>query len=195
MQLFLRLYQITGQTYYKDWANSIENWLATQMYNAADGLYVWQITTNGTPSGLKSSVEFAYDNGIMIEADLLYYQVLSNSVYETKAQNLANSLNAKLWNNSYGSYYFNTVVGSVNPAWCGWVSQSLIKLYQVDGNANWLTYAKRNIDYINAHLKNNANGGYFYFCNMDGSNVTTNQMEGVDQAWMQRVQAMLSNYR
>jgi len=108
MQLFLRLYQITGQTYYRDWADSVRTWLDAQMYNSADGLYVWQITTNGTAAGSKNMMEFTYDNGIMIEANLLYYQVMTNSIYRTKAQNLANSLNAKLWNNTYGGYYLDT---------------------------------------------------------------------------------------
>lgn len=195
MQLFLRLYQITGQTYYRDWANSIKGWLEAQMYNSQDGLYVWQITTNGTVNGLKSTTEFTYDNAIMAEADLLYYQVMTNNAYLAKAQSVASGLNAKLWNNTYGSYYFNTADGRVNPCWCGWASQSLIKLYQVDGNTNWLNYAQRNIDYMNFHLRATNVGGYYQFCNMDGSNVTTNQMEGVDQAWMQKVQAMMSNYR
>ena len=151
MQLFLRLYQITGQTFYLDWANSVKGWLETQMFNSTNGLYVWQITTNGTPAGAKSFVEFTYDNAIMIEADLLYHQVLNktppfNTAYRTKAQNLASSLNARLWNNTYGCYYFNTADSRVNPCWCGWASQSLIKLHQADGNTNWLNYAQRNID-------------------------------------------------
>ena len=195
MQLFLRLYQITGQTYYRDWANSVKNWLETQMFNSADGLYVWQITTNGTPIGAKSMVEFAYDNAIMIEADLLYYQVMSTNAYRSKAQSLAGDLNARLWNNTYGSYYFNTADGRVNPCWCGWASQSLIKLYQVDGNTNWLIFAQRNIDYMNKYLQDTNIGSYYQFCNMNGSDLTTNKMEGVDMAWMQRIQAMLSRFR
>jgi mannose/cellobiose epimerase-like protein (N-acyl-D-glucosamine 2-epimerase family) len=194
MQLFLRLYQITGQACYKKWANSVRTWLESQMFNSTDGLYVWQFTTNGTPAGVKSSVEFTYDNAIMIEADLLYYQVMGDSTYKTRAEKIATSLNNKLWNNAYGCYYFNTADGRVNPTWCGWASQSLIKLYQADGNTNWLNYAQRNIDYMNKHLRNNAIGGYYPFCNMDGSNVQT-LMEGVDQAWMQKIQAMMSNYR
>lgn len=195
MQLFLRLYQITGQTYYRDWANSIKDWLENQMYDSTDGLYGWQITTNGTATGDKDLRKFTYDNSIMIEADLLYYQVMTNSAYLSKAQNLANRLNARLWNNTYGSYYFITTDGRVNPCWCGWASQSLIRLYQVDGNTNWLNFAQRNIDYMNSHLFDKKFGGYYQFCNMDGSNLTTNQLEGVDQAWMQRVQAMISAFR
>ena len=47
---------------------------------------------------------------------------------------------------------------------------------------------------MNHHLRDNATGGYYVFCNMDGSNVQKT-MEGVDQAWMQKIQAMLSSYQ
>src|SRR5439155_25509469 len=153
-------------------------------------LYLWQIETNG----VKNYIKFTYDNAIMLEADLLYRQIMGDSSYLTKAQNLAISLNAKLWNSTYKAYYFNTADGRVNPCWCGWASQSLIKLYQADGNTVWLNYAQQNIDYMNAHLRNNSNGGYHTFCNMDGSNLDPN-VEGVDQAWMQRIQSMISQYR
>jgi len=195
MQLFLRLYQITGQSYYLSWANSVRGWLENHMYNTTNGLYVWQIVTNGTPSGLKYNTEFTYDNAIMIEADLLYWQVVGDKSYLTKAEALATNLNTALWNNTYKAYYFNTADGRVNPCWCGWASQSLIRLYQADGNAAWLNYAQQNINYMNSHLRNNATGGYYQFCNMDGSDLQTNNLQGVDSAWMERIQGMISLYR
>jgi len=194
-QLFLRLYQITGEPYYASWAKSIDNWLNSQMYDSTNGLYVWEIATNGTTSGAKSYVAFTYDNAIMIEADLLYWQVMGTNYYLGKAESLAYSLNASLWDNADHAYYFNTSDGRVNPCWCGWASQSLIKLYQADGNATWLNYAQQNVNYMNAHLRNNTTGGYYPFCNMDGSNLQTQPVQGVDQAWMQRIQGMLSGYR
>ncbi|HTV43203.1 MAG TPA: glycoside hydrolase family 76 protein [Candidatus Sulfotelmatobacter sp.] len=195
MQFFLRLYQITGQTNYQSWANSVRIWLETQMYDSTNGLYVWEIATNGTTSGAKSYIEFTYDNSIMIEADLLYSQVMNDPAYLTKAEALATNLTAALWNNTYDAYYFNTADGRVNPCWCGWASQSLIRLYQADGNATWLNYAQGNINYMNSHLRNAATGCYYQFCNMDGSNLQTNSIQGVDQAWMERIQAMISLYR
>jgi len=194
-QFFLRLYQITGKPYYASWATSIDRWLNGQMFNSTNGLYVWEIATNGTASGAKSYVEFTYDNAIMIEADLLYWQVMGASSYLGKAQTLAKNVNATLWDNTHHAYYFNTSDGRVNPCWCGWMSQSLIKLYQADRNPTWLNYAQSNINYMNSHLRNNATYAYYPFCNMDGSNVQTQQVQGVDQAWMQRIQGTLSLYR
>jgi len=193
MQFFLRLYKITGQTLYRDWANSVRTWLESNMYDSTSGLYVWQFT----PDGVKHTDKFTYDNAIMVEADLLYASIMSDTSYKTKAQNLGIAMNTVLWNSTYNVYIFNTPSGSnlVNPAWCVWGSQAMIRLYEADGNTAWLNYAQHNIDYMNAKLRNNTNGGYHYFCNLDGSGVDNTRYEGVDQAWMQRTQALLSNYR
>jgi uncharacterized protein YyaL (SSP411 family) len=68
-----------------------------------------------------------------------------------------------------------------------------MKLYAAEGGTNWLEHARRNVDYMNAHLRDGQEGGYFAFCHLDGSNVEK-RMEGVDQAWMQKLQAMLARY-
>jgi hypothetical protein len=192
LQLFLRLYQVTGQTYYRDWAVSVKNWLVNNMQDAPTGLYIWKI--DGAGSGTKHTEKFTYDNAIMVEAFLLYGQIMADNTYITKAQNLGSSMNTTLWNSTYHVYIFNTADGRINPAWCVWGSQAMIKLYQRDGNTAWLDYAQQNIDYMNSKLRNTTNLGYYHFCNFNGSNVETRQ-EGVDQAWMQRTQAMLSDYR
>ncbi|RCH53838.1 hypothetical protein DJ568_14950 [Mucilaginibacter hurinus] len=192
LQLFLRLYQITGQTFYRDWAVSVKNWLLNNMYDSGTGLYIWKI--DGAGSGTKHYEKFTYDNAIMIEAFLLYAQIMSDNSFTTKAQNLGISMNTTLWNSTYHVYIFNTADGRINPAWCVWGSQAMIKLYQRDGNTAWLDYAQQNIDYMNTYLRNSTNHGYYHFCNFNGSNIET-RFEGVDQAWMQRTQIMLSNYR
>ncbi|QQL49986.1 glycoside hydrolase family 76 protein [Mucilaginibacter ginkgonis] len=192
MQLFLRLYQITGQTFYRDWANSVKNWLLNNMYDSTTGLFIWKIDGAGT--GTKHLDKFTYDNAIMIEAFLLYAQIMGDNTYVTKAQNLGSALNTQLWDATNKVYRFNTAGNRVNPSWCVWASQAMIRLYQRDGNTAWLDYAQKNIDFMNAKLRNATNKGYYAFCNTDGSGVDTRQ-EGVDQAWMQRTQALLSDYR
>jgi uncharacterized protein YyaL (SSP411 family) len=81
----------------------------------------------------------------------------------------------------------------VNPTWCGWATQALLHLYQVDPKAVWLDHARRNIDFMNANLRNSQTGGYYNFVNLDGSGVSTD-IEGVDQAWMERTQVLLAAY-
>lgn len=66
-------------------------------------MYIWEIESSG-----KRNVNVTYDNAIMIEADLLYAQVLVDSSYITKAENIANSLNSVLWNSQTSVHEFNT---------------------------------------------------------------------------------------
>jgi uncharacterized protein YyaL (SSP411 family) len=77
----------------------------------------------------------------------------------------------------------------VNPTWSGWASQAMIRLYQADNNSKWLTYAKSNIDFINNYMRNPNTGAYYQYCNVDGTGVNSD-IEGVDQAWMQRIQTL-----
>jgi uncharacterized protein YyaL (SSP411 family) len=190
MQLFIRLYGITGQSFYLSWANSVRTWLEANMFDATDGLFIWQIEANGT----RRMDKFTYDNAIMIEAYLDFYKVTGDNNYRMKAINLAIKLNSKLWDYTKNVYKFNTNDPRVNPAWCGWASQSMIKLYKSDPNTAWLDYAQKNIDFLNTYNRNASNGGYYAFTNLNGS-ISDNRYEGVDQAWMQRINAEMAEYR
>lgn len=190
LQLFLRLYQITGQSVYHDWAIQVNTWLNSKMYDSTTGLYIWQIEAKGTVDTYK----FTYDNAIMLEADLLWAKAMNDNSYVAKAEALGNAMVNTLYNVNYNVFIFNTNDIRVNPCYCGWASQAMISLYQADGNSSWLIYAKANIDRINVVLKNSANNGYYQYAALDGAGRYTN-LEGVDQAWMQRVQVLLSKYK
>jgi uncharacterized protein YyaL (SSP411 family) len=190
MQLFARLYKLTGNTQYKDWAVLVDNWLNTQMYDSTSGLYIWQIEKNGVKNGVK----FTYDNAIMVEAQLLFADAMNDNTYKTKAQTLGNAMIRGLWDKSYNVFIFNTNDIRVNGCYSGWATQAMIKLYELDSNENWLIYAKANVDAINVILKNTALNGYYQYAGLNGAGRYAN-LEGVDQAWMQRVQVMLSKYR
>ncbi|MVN93028.1 glycoside hydrolase family 76 protein [Mucilaginibacter aquatilis] len=190
MQLFARLYKITGTTQYKDWAILVNDWLNSQLYDSNSGLYIWQIEKNGS----KNNVKFTYDNAIMVEAQLLYADAMGDNTYKTKAQALGNAMIRGLWDKSYNVFIFNTNDLRVNGCYSGWATQAMIKLYELDQNSNWLVYAKANVDAINVILKNPALNGYYQYAGLNGAGRYSN-LEGVDQAWMQRVQVMLSKYR
>lgn len=192
LQLFLRLYQITGKSYYSQWATSIKSWLETKMLNGNNnnGLYIWEIKSDGTVQ----TTNFTYDNSIMIEADLLWASIMKDISYVTKAESIANALNTVLWDSTHKVYKFNTGDSRVNPTWCVWASEALVRLYQADLNTSWLDYAQQNIDFMNTYLRNTTNYGYYQWCNNDGTNRSTDQEE-VDQAWMERTQALLALYR
>jgi uncharacterized protein YyaL (SSP411 family) len=189
IQLFLRLYKITGQSLYHDWAIQTNTWLNTKMLGA-NGLYIWQIESNGTVD----TQNFTYDNAIVLENDLLLADVLQDAGYLVKAQALANKMITVLWNAQHNAFIFNTSDIRLNGCYSGWASEAFIKLYEADNNPSWLSYAKGNIDAINTVLRDPNTHGYYQYAGLDGAGRYTN-LEGVDQAWMQRVQVMLSKYK
>jgi uncharacterized protein YyaL (SSP411 family) len=194
MQLFLRLYELTGQMVYKNWAVQVDTWLSSKMYDALSGLFIWKY--DGPNASVKHNDKFTYDNAIMVEAYLLYSRILSNTSYLAKAQSLGQAMNTTLWNHARKAYIFHNdpTQTRVNPAWCGWGSQGMIKLYEADHNKTWLNYARQNIDALNIACRNGTNYSYCFFANLDGSNRAP-EIEGVDQAWMQRIQALISKYQ
>lgn len=191
LQLFAKLYGLTGEPVYRDWARQVDAWLSAKMFDPNTGLYIWKI--DGAGEGLKHTEKFTYDNAIMVEAFLIYSKAMNDPAYLTKAQNLGRAMNTTLWNALYKGYVFNTAESRINPAWCAWGSQAMIRLYEADKNESWLVYAKENINRLNIANRNTANLGYYFFAGFDGQN-RSSEMETVDQAWMQRLQAMLSKY-
>ncbi|GAB3570631.1 hypothetical protein GCM10027578_27320 [Spirosoma luteolum] len=190
MQLFARLYKITGESVYRDWASAVDKWLSSKLYESSTGLFVWQIDQTGK----RFTEKFTYDNAIMVEAFLQYGEAINDPSYQLKAQTLGNAMNRTLWDKTHNVYIFNTSDRRISPAWCGWGSQAMIKLYESDKNASWLGYAQGNIDAINTVLRDPNSGGYYQFAGLDGAGRYTN-IEGVDVAWMQRLQALLAPYR
>jgi hypothetical protein len=95
--------------------------------NSASGLYIWKI--DGPGAGTKHFEKFTYDNAVMLEADILYVKAVNDASYLAKAQAIGNAMNAVFWNAQYKGYIFNTdpTQTRVNPAWCGWGSQGMIR--------------------------------------------------------------------
>ena len=191
LQLFLKLYSLTGESIYRDWARQVDAWLNAKMYDPITGLYIWKI--DGAGEGKKHLDKFTYDNAIMVEACILYSKIMNDPSYLTKAQNLGKAMNVTLWNSAWKGYIFNTNEARINPAWCAWGSQAMIRLYEAYKNESWLTYARENINRLNIANRNPANFSYVFFAGFDGLNRSP-EIETVDQAWMQRIQALLSKY-
>ncbi|RZK80993.1 MAG: hypothetical protein EOO92_06180 [Pedobacter sp.] len=191
LQLFLKLYSLTGESIYREWADQVNNWLNTKMFDPISGLYIWKI--DGAGEGKKHTDKFTYDNAIMVEAFLLYSTIMNDPSYLTRAQNIGKAMNITLWNAAWKGYIFNTNETRINPAWCAWGSQAMIRLYEADKNENWLVYAKENINRLNIANRNQSTFAYYFFAGFDGQNRSP-EIETVDQAWMQRIQALLSKY-
>ncbi|HEU5274719.1 MAG TPA: glycoside hydrolase family 76 protein [Xanthobacteraceae bacterium] len=191
LQLFLRLYLGSGKREHLDKAHMTYDWLRGTLLDR-DGLYAWKISSSGL-----DRTKFAYDQAIMIEAELLMHratQHLTHATHLKRAQSLAMALKATLWDPIFGGFLLNSNEPMRSPMFCGWVSQSLIRLYETDRNAAWLDHAQANIDVLNLFLRNPADGGYYSMCKVDGSERSPLR-QCADQSWMQRTQALLSRHR
>ena len=192
LQLFLRLYVGTGRAEHLDHAQRTYDWLRATLLDR-DGLYAAKVGAGGV-----DRTKFAYDQAIMIEAELLMHdatQHTTHSAHIERAQHLAAALKGRLWDPIFGGFLVNTNQPLMrSPVFCGWVTQALVRLYETDRDQAWLSDAQANVDVLNLLLRDPASGGYFSDCRVDGSNRTTLQ-QCVDQAWMQRVQALLARYR
>ncbi len=192
LQLFLRLYLATGRAEHLDHARQTYDWLHGMLLDD-DGLYAWKIA----PGGIDRT-KFAYDQAIMIEAELLMHratQHVTHSIHLGRAQALAAALKQKLWDPIFGGFLINTKEPlQRSPVFSGWATQSLVQLYEADRNEAWLDDAQANVDILNLFLRDPTSGGYYSACQVDGSNRTTVQ-QCVDQSWMQRTQALLSRFR
>jgi hypothetical protein len=188
MQLFFRLHRLTGESFYLDWGNSIRTWLEARLWQEDRQLFAWQVTANGV-----EDANFSYDAGIMIEAYLADYATTGDGALIARAEAIAGAMETTLWDHAPdgGGFVINTRDWRLSPVYSGWPSQSLVRLFEVDGDAALLVRARANVDIINARLRVPEDGGYRHACSPDGSNLD-GARESVDQAWMQRVQALLS---
>jgi uncharacterized protein YyaL (SSP411 family) len=192
LQLVLRLYLASGRAEHLDHAQRIYDWLRATLLDR-DGLYGSKVTASGL-----DRTKFAYHQGAMIEAELLMHRATQHTTHAThlgRAQQLASALKGKLWDPIFGGFLMTTSQPLTrSPVFCGWVTQSLVRLYEADRNEAWLADAQANVDVLNLFLRDPTSGGYFSECRADGSQRTALQ-QCVDQSWMQRAQALLSRYR
>jgi hypothetical protein len=80
-ELGLELYQLTHRGYYLQWARRMYHWVRTCLRESR-GLYADNIDLNGT---VEDTV-WIYNQGTMIGAEVLLYQVTGNAAYLSAAQ-------------------------------------------------------------------------------------------------------------
>ena len=103
LQLFVRLSMLTGESYYRDWAGSVLDWLNGKMFDAKDGLYSWKWESAG-----RNDAKFTYDQAILIDAHLQLYAQTRNAQHLASAQALAEAMHRVLWDPANGGYVIST---------------------------------------------------------------------------------------
>jgi uncharacterized protein YyaL (SSP411 family) len=85
-ELGLRLYQLTGNSYYFTWAQKMYNWVNTYLL-APNGLYWDHIDLAGNIE----KTQWSYNQGVPIGVNVLFYQVTGDITYLNRAKNIANA--------------------------------------------------------------------------------------------------------
>ena len=76
----LQLYRLTGDSFYLSWAQRMYNWV-NQCLTAPNGLYYDHIS----PDGSINTTEWSYNQGTMVGAGVLLYQVTGKTSYLNRA--------------------------------------------------------------------------------------------------------------
>jgi uncharacterized protein YyaL (SSP411 family) len=206
-EFFLALYATTHEPTYRDWALKTLAWLDRKLYDPAAQLYRWSVRFEDPETRQGEVVAnryFNYDQGILIEANLLAYRLLGRDRrYYERAWSLGRRTDAVFWDHALGGYDLEAGIPQVIPVYSAWLTQSHLLLYQQDGDPFWLERASANVDALNQGAWDTAHGGYYhrYYtcrdtiapgCASGAAQSFDPDKHSVDQAWMQRVQALLA---
>ena len=84
LDALLRAYLATKNPSYLTWASIVSQWDRTYM-RSLNGLYEDLMSPTGTVSG----TPYTYDTGVILQADVLFYEATGNPTYLARAQQLA----------------------------------------------------------------------------------------------------------
>ncbi len=204
---FARLYAVTGNTTYRDWALRSLLWLDTILWNPDRQLYRWSVGFADISHRSGATVHnryFNYDQGIAIEAQLAAIKLDSDPSRLTRAQAIGRATHSAFWSNPIGGYNLETGVEQVYASYAAWTSLGHLALYAADGDPAWLDMARQNADALSSRLRE-PDAGYAYRayqctnpaamgCSAGTSTVMVDHTRDTSaQAWAQHLQAALAD--
>jgi hypothetical protein len=146
-ELAVRLYQLTGNVAYLQFAEQAYNWTRTCLLSA-NGLYADHIGAHGAVA----RVYWSYNQGAMIGAGTLLYQATGNSAYLYQARQTAKLALA---------YYTPEVLGSELPFFVSVYFRNMLYLDSVTHDPPGARLAQPYVDYAWQHLR--LSGNLFVF--------------------------------
>lgn len=178
-ELALRLYQITGQQVYIDWGKRLYDWVNASLRDPADGLYQDHVRQDGTIDATK----WSYNQGTMIGANVLLYQLYRASAPATASTHLTQ---AKAIASTALAYYEQHGYFGQDPAFNAIVWRNLLLLASID--TTYLAATKQAMQTYadSTWITNRREDNLFYF----PANATTATL--VDQAAMIEIHACLA---
>jgi hypothetical protein len=138
-ELAVRLYQLTGNVAYLQFAEQAYNWTRTCLFQA-NGLYADHIGAHGAIA----RVYWSYNQGTMIGAGTLLYQATGNSAYLYEARQTAKVALA---------YYTPELLGSELPFFVSVYFRNMLYLDSVTHDPPGPKLAQPYVDYAWQHLR------------------------------------------
>jgi len=164
----LRLYQATGQASYLQWAQTIDAWDNAHLEAGPSGNGLYYDTLTG--STLTDSIQFTYDTGVLLEADVLWYRVTGNRQYLVTAERLATAASAAFVDPADGVM---AQAGASGPAFDSIYLQAAADLAAADGNRQWRRIGAASASAAARWDQDQTSAGTTYGANWEGPTPTT----------------------
>jgi hypothetical protein len=201
VQLFARLYRLTGNVEYRDWADRSMAWSDLRLFDEEVGLYRYGFRPS-LPGKPRPPEYVSYDQAIMIEAHLAMHAIGDASMdHLERSRTLAGNL--ARFRSPLGGYEFELGVPQVFSHYSAWSSIGLLKLYQVDHNPTWLTQARDSLSDLSDAVFDKKDGGVYYGvyecipkwiaeCPIGAASAVDERKLHFSQSWVQRAFALLA---
>lgn len=189
LQAALRLYQATRQASYLQWAQTIYAWDNANLEAGPDGNGLYYDTITGT--AITDYIQFTYDTGVMLQADVLWYQVTGNRQYLVTAEQLATAASTAFTDPADGTM---EQAGPSGPAFNAIYLQATASLSAADGNPQWLQIGATSAAAAALWDQQQASAGTTYGTNWDGVNAyyDPGHLDVLSQAGTTRLFAILA---
>jgi hypothetical protein len=201
VQLFARLYQVTGKVEYRDWADRSMSWSDLWLFDEDVGLYRYGFRPS-LPDKPRQPEYVSYDQAIMIEAHLAMHAIGDARIdHLERSRLLARGLSR--FRSPLGGYEFELGVPQVFSHYSAWSSIGLLKLYQVDRDPTWLATARDSLSDVTDAVFDKRDGGVYYGvyacipqwiaeCPIGAASAADGRELHLSQSWMQRALALLA---
>ncbi|MDM8338150.1 glycoside hydrolase family 76 protein [Mediterranea massiliensis] len=194
--LSCRLYEITQDKKYLDWAIKIYNWLNEVMKDPNDHLFYDNVQpddNNPNEIGKIEKTKYSYNSGQVLQLACMLYKHTQDEKYLTEAKNIANACH-DMWFKDFHSNVLNCDFKILSPgsAWFHAVmSRGLFELYSIDKDPvflNDLRYTMLHAWYGPAHQEN----GLINDDDLSGNGKDKNSWEILQQGGLVELMARLA---
>lgn len=143
----LRLYRLTRKPEYRAAAERLYAWVNSRLQDS-DGLYFDNVRLDGKVEQTK----WSYNSALMIRANCLFYQITREARYQKEAERIAAAAQARWVKSDTGAIADGAQFAHL-------FTESLLYLWEVDGDSRWLHVVRRALTFLHANVRD-ANGFY-----------------------------------